>query len=130
MVPGRTRLTVSEIALLAFGKPHYLSDLHALNGLRDSASCLRQAALSLRPALGRATNCGYTHHASSLCWAGLRDRAKAGAGGALQAAGDGGEEFFGVVLLGVGVDFFGGAVFDQLALVHYADVVGDEVDYA
>ena len=37
MVPGRTRLTVSEIALLAFGKPHYLSDLRWA-GLQTAAT--------------------------------------------------------------------------------------------
>jgi len=79
MDPGRTRLTVSEQAratalrlrllcasaqtakaplpaLLAFGKPHLPSNLHALDGFRAGASCLRQTAPALQPALGRATD--------------------------------------------------------------------------
>lgn len=44
--------------------------------------------------------------------------------------GNGAEEAFGVVLLWIVKNFFGGAVFDDFALIHHGDVIGDVADYA
>src|SRR6056297_2156673 len=48
----------------------------------------------------------------------------------LQPLRNGGQQVFRVLVLRRAIDLLGGAVFDQLALVHDADIVGDEVDHA